>query len=145
MDNFWVHVLVKKVYPILVILFFTDKNLIFLGFLCSVGQELSFISFKLETLLGKHHLLHKSLFLCLCLNNPIINWDSTYWFVFSFFKENIYLYGSSRFQLQHAGSFSVAYELFVLACGIQFPGQRLNPDPLYWKCVSQPLDHQGSP
>ena len=63
----------------------------------------------------------------------------------SFFKENIYLYGSSGFQLQHAGSFSVAYELFVLACGIQFPGQRLNPDPLHQKCVSQPLENQGSP
>ena len=37
MDNFWVHVLFNKVYPTLVILFFTDKNLIFLGLLYSVG------------------------------------------------------------------------------------------------------------
>ena len=92
MDNFWVHVLVKKVYPTLVILFFTDKNLIFLGLLYSVGSELSFISFKLETHLGKHHLLHKSLFLCLCLNNPIINWDSAYWFVFSFLRKIFIIY-----------------------------------------------------
>ena len=41
-----------------------------------------------------------------------------------------------RSLLQHAGSLAVA-------CGIQFPDQRLNSAPCTGE--SQPLDHQGSP
>ena len=30
-------------------------------------------------------------------------------------------------------TFSCAYELLVMACGIQFPDQALNPGPLHWE------------
>ena len=40
--------------------------------------------------------------------------------------------------MQHADSFVVAYELLVVASGIQLPNQGLNPGLLPWK-------HQGSP
>ena len=45
-----------------------------------------------------------------------------------------YLFGCTGSQL-HIGSSVVACELFVMACGIQFPQQGLNLGPLHWECV----------
>ena len=62
-------------------------------------------------------------------------------FLFCF---NIYLFGCTRFQLQHTGSLVVACKLLVEVCGIQFPDQGLNPATLHWK-HSLPLDHWEVP
>ena len=45
----------------------------------------------------------------------------------------IYLLCCARSQLQHAGYLVVECELLVVAYGIQFPEQRLNPGPLHWE------------
>ena len=46
----------------------------------------------------------------------------------------IYLFGCTRSQLQHEGSFLVgSCKLFVEACKIQFPDQVSNLGPLHWE------------
>ena len=58
-----------------------------------------------------------------------------------FFKSCVYLTvpglscGMWDFQslLPHVGSLVAACELFLAACGIQFPDGRLNQGPLHWK------------
>ena len=69
----------------------------------------------------------------------------------------IWLHGSQfhLYPLSHQGSpqvrrmgpliFVAACQLLVVACGIKFPDEGLNPGPLLWKHGVQQLDHQGSP
>lgn len=51
-----------------------------------------------------------------------------------------YLFGCTG-----SGSLVAVCEPFIGACGIEFPGQRLNLDPQPWEPRALPLDHQGSP
>ena len=48
--------------------------------------------------------------------------------------KNTYLFGCSGSQFQHTESLVAASDHLVLACGIQFPDQGLNPGPLHCEC-----------
>ena len=43
------------------------------------------------------------------------------------------LFGCSGSELWHEGSLVVACELFITACGVEFPDQGSNPSPLLWE------------
>ena len=45
----------------------------------------------------------------------------------------IFSYDIWDLSLQHVNALVVAYELLVVACGISFPNQELNLDPLPWE------------
>ena len=58
-------------------------------------------------------------------------------------RSQLWFVGPSIF-LVSGGIFSVACELLVLACEIQFPDQGLNLGPSIGSTESQQLDHEGS-